>query len=182
MNSHAEALLETQREKLLGRETCALFPINRGNGNLEKYRKVVLSGESLSEDYSTRLGDGNELWLRQRVNKLGDGVAIRTSDATELKASEERYRSLSSFSNSVFESAPYSILGVDRNGVIQAMNASAERLTGYTREDIAGKLPLIELHEPNEPTRRSKRPRRALEKPLEGFDLLTAPRGGGPCG
>ncbi len=136
---------------------CALFPINRSNGNFEKYRKVVLSGEALSEDYSTRLGDGNELWLRQRVNRLGDGVAIRTADTTELKASEERYRNLSSFSNSASRSrTSYSILEVDRSGVIQAMNASAERLTGYRREEVAGKLPLITLHEPNELTRRSE--------------------------
>ena len=174
VNPHAEALLETQREKLLGREMCVLFPINRSNGNFEKYRKVVLSGEALSEDYSTRLGDGNELWLRQRVNRLGDGVAVRTADTTELKATEERYRNLSNFSNSVFESAPYSILEIDRSGVIQAMNASAERLTGYSREEVAGKLPLIALHEPNELSRRSEENGASVEQPMEGFDLLTA--------
>ena len=174
VNSHAEALLETPREKLLRQQMCALFPINRSNGNFDKYSKVVLSGEPLSEDYSTRLADGNELWLRQRVSKLGDGVAVRTSDATELKVSEERYQNLSNFSNSVFESAPYSIFETDANGIIQAMNASAERLTGYTREDIAGKLPLTALHDRSELSRRSEETSLAEEAPLEGFALLTA--------
>ena len=73
------------------------------------------------------------------MTKLGDGVAITTSDASEIKASEERYRNLSNFSNSVFESAPYSIIETDADGVIQAMNTAAERLTGYKRADMVGK-------------------------------------------
>src|SRR6185437_15574328 len=64
VNSHGESLLEMQRQRLLNRGLCALFPINRTNGNFDKYCHVVEAGEPLSEDYSTQLADGNELWLR----------------------------------------------------------------------------------------------------------------------
>ena len=173
MNSHAEALLERPRQQLLEQNLCALFPINRTNGNLDKYCKVVESGQSLSEDYSTRLADGNQLWLRQRVNKLGDGVAVRTSDATELKVTEERYRSLSNFSHSVFENAPYSIIEADPSGIIQAINTAAERLTGYKRDEVAGKLPLTALYDPND-LARTQESGAADEAPVDGFSLLTA--------
>jgi diguanylate cyclase (GGDEF)-like protein/PAS domain S-box-containing protein len=108
------------------------------------------------------------------VTRLGDGVAIRTSDASDIKASEERYRSLSNFSNSVFENAPFSIIETDLSGVIQAMNTAAERLTGYKRADVVGKVSITSLHEPTEMSRRSEEAPAAGEVVLNGFDLLTA--------
>jgi len=173
VNAHGEALLERPRQELLQKGLCALFPINRTNGNLDKYAKVVETGQDLSEDSSTRLADGNELWLRQRVSKLGDGVAVRTSDTTELKLTEERYRSLSNFSHSVFENAPYSIIEVDPAGTITAMNAAAERLTGYQRDEVAGKLPLTALYDPHD-LARTQESGAENEAPVDGFSLLTA--------
>jgi diguanylate cyclase (GGDEF)-like protein/PAS domain S-box-containing protein len=172
-NAHAEELLRTPREKLLRQNLCALFPSNRSNGLFDKYRKVVLSNEPLADEFSLRSEDGREVWLRQRVTKLDDGVAITTSDATEIKASEERYQSLSNFSNSVFENAPFSIIETDLKGVIRAMNTAAERLTGYKRADVVGKVPLTALHDPHE---LSRRPDAALpnQPGLEGFELITA--------
>jgi diguanylate cyclase (GGDEF)-like protein/PAS domain S-box-containing protein len=173
VNGHAEELLKAPREKLLNRDLCVLFPAHRTNGMFDKYRKVVLEGAPLSEEYSIPQ-DAKEQWLRQRVTKLGDGVAIRTSDASEIKASEERYRTLSSFSNSVFENAPFSIIETDANGTIQAMNSAAERLTGYKRADLIGSVSITTLHEPSELTRRPDETLPHDEPELHGFGLITA--------
>jgi diguanylate cyclase (GGDEF)-like protein/PAS domain S-box-containing protein len=174
VNSNAEELLKTPREALLSQDMCVVFPANRTSGLFDKYREVVVSGEPLSEEFSMRVEDGKETWLRQRVTKLGDGVAITTSDATEIKESEERYRNLSNFSNSVFESAPYSIIETDAEGVIQAMNAAAEKLTGYTRAEMVGKVALISLHDPRELSRRPDGTTETEGPGPEGFELLTA--------
>jgi diguanylate cyclase (GGDEF)-like protein/PAS domain S-box-containing protein len=174
VNSHAEELLKTPRTRLLNQDLCMIFPDNRTSGNFDKYRKVVLSGEALSEEYAVHRADGSEIWLRQRVNKLGDGVAITTSDATEIKAREERYQSLSNFSNSVFENAPFSIIETDLKGVIQAMNSAAERLTGYKRGDLVGKVAITTLHDPVELSRRIDETRPQERPEVTGFDLLTA--------
>jgi len=174
VNGHAEELLQSPREQLLHQDLCVLFPIHRTNGMFDKYRKVVLDGQPLSEEYSSLQPDGKELWLRQRVSRLGDGVAIRASDASEIKASEDRYRSLSNFSNSVFENAPFCIIETDLNGVIQAMNAAAERLTGYKRADVLGKLSITSLHDPTELTRRPDEALPDEESGPTGFDMITA--------
>ena len=174
VNSHAEELLKTPRTRLLNQDLCMIFPENRTSGHFDKYRKVVLSGEALSEEYAVHRADGSEIWLRQRVTKLGDGVAITTSDATEIKAREERYQSLSNFSNSVFENAPFSIIETDLKGVIQAMNSAAERLTGYKRGDLVGKVALTTLHDPVELSRRIDETRPQERPEVTGFDLLTA--------
>ncbi|HEY4378948.1 MAG TPA: EAL domain-containing protein [Acidobacteriaceae bacterium] len=175
VNSHAEQLLGTSRDRLLNQDLCVLFPEYRANGHFDKYRQVVLSSESLSEEYSIQRADGTEFWVRQRVNRLADGVAVRTSDATELKANEERYQNLSNFSNSVFENAPFSIIESDRSGVIQAMNSAAERLTGYKRADMVGKVSITTLHDPAELSRRTDETEAAQDAPeVNGFELLTA--------
>jgi diguanylate cyclase (GGDEF)-like protein/PAS domain S-box-containing protein len=174
VNSHAEILLKTPREELLKQDMCVKFPDLRAGGTFEQYRKVVQTGEPLNQEFSMRLDDDREVWLRQRVSKLGDGVAVTTSDASEIKASEERFRSLSNFSNSVFESAPYSIIEAGPDGVIQAMNAAAERLTGYTRAEVVGTAALTSLHDPHELARKPDEKAPKGEHGLEGFDLLTA--------
>jgi diguanylate cyclase (GGDEF)-like protein/PAS domain S-box-containing protein len=174
VNSHAEKLLKTSREALINQDMCVLFPENRTGGLFDKYRRVVHTDEPLCEEFSLRLDDGKEKWLRQRVTKLGDGVAITTSDATEIKESEERYRSLSSFSNSVFENAPYSIIETDPEGIIRAMNGAAEKLTGYSREEVVGKTAITALHDSRELTRRPDETAPSDEVGLEGFDLLAA--------
>jgi PAS domain-containing protein len=125
VNTHGEELLRTPRAQLLNHDLCELFPINRTAGFFDKYRKVVQTGVALSEEFPLPLDGAAQMWLRHRVVRLGDGVAITTTDASEIKASEERYRSLSNFSNSVFETAPFSIIETNRDGVIQAMNAAS---------------------------------------------------------
>jgi diguanylate cyclase (GGDEF)-like protein/PAS domain S-box-containing protein len=173
-NAHAEEILETPRANLLNQDLCVLFPAYRSSGLFDACRTVEISGEPYSDDYSALPDHGTERWLRRRVGKLGNGLAITISDITELKNGEERYRSLSNFSNSVFENAPFSIIETDTSGIIQAMNASAEKLTGYKREEIVGKASITTLHDAAELSRRSEEHATQGGAELTGFDLLTA--------
>jgi diguanylate cyclase (GGDEF)-like protein/PAS domain S-box-containing protein len=172
-NNHAAELLNTPREELLNRQMCMLFPENRSNGTFDAFRNVVLTREASSEEFCIPLEDGQSMWLRRRLAPLGNGVAVTATDITELKLHEERYRTLSNLSNSLFESAPYSIVETDAAGKIRAMNAAAERLTGYSRAELAGK-PLTVLHEPKELVRHSD-DRDAVSQPdIDGFTMLTS--------
>lgn len=173
-NSHAEMLMGMSRESLLNQQLCVLFPASRTDGSFDRYSRVVMTGEPLADEMTVTKEDGRQLWLRQRVNRLRDGIVIRTTDTTDLKASEERYKSLSNFSNSVFENAPFSIFETDKNGTIQAMNAAAERTTGYKRTDLIGKSNITILHEPSEMSRRSEETSAEDEPRLSGFEMLTA--------
>jgi len=58
------------------------------------------------------------------------------------------------------------------------MNAAAERLTGYTRADVVGKLALTSLHDPHELTRKPDEKMAKDEHSLEGF--AAAYEQGGP--
>ena len=146
-------------------DLCEVFPADSTGELFEKYRSVVLSGKPLYEDLVLHLDDGGERWLRRRIHKLDDGVAVTVSDVTEVKETEERYRSLSNFSNSVFETAPFSIIETDLNGMVRAMNKASEKLTGYTRAEMVGKVAITMLHDPTElAPQPAKTPRRMARR------------------
>jgi diguanylate cyclase (GGDEF)-like protein/PAS domain S-box-containing protein len=174
VNYHAEELLRKPRAELLDQEMCELFPVDSTRELFEKYRSVVLSGNPMCEDLRVPRDDGSDRWLRRRIVKLDDGVAVTVSDVTEIKANEERYRTLSSFSNSVFETAPFSIIETDLNGVIRAMNGAAEKLTGYARDEMAGKVAITTLHNPAELSQQTGEDAPQDVPALEGFALLSA--------
>ena len=174
VNSHAEELVTKTREQLLGSSISSVFPVHVAALLLEKFRGVVQTGEELNEEFSISRSDGRERWFRHRAVKLGDGVAVTASDASEIKEKEARYKSLSIFNNSVFETAPYSIIKTDANGIIQSMNASAERLTGYSRDELVGTESLTRLHDIRELSRRSDDGEPVDFNETEGLQLLTA--------
>jgi diguanylate cyclase (GGDEF)-like protein/PAS domain S-box-containing protein len=150
VNAPAEALLEMPRADLIGKKMSALFPISRTEGLFDRYCTVVSTGMPLSEEFSIPQEEGSPRWFRHRIVKLGDGLAITASEVTEIREREERLRKLSNFSDSVFEHAPYSIIETDAAGVIRAMNAAAETLTGYSRAELQGVTLMKILREPEE--------------------------------
>ena len=174
VNYHAEKLLRRPRVEVLEREMCELFPTDSTHELCEKYRNVVLSGEPLGEELCIPLDNGKERWFRRRIIKLDDGVAVTVSDVTKIKNNEERYRSLTNFSNSIFETAPVSIIETDLGGMIRAMNGAAEKLTGYTRAEMVGKVSITKLHDPDELNQQTGEDAAQDDPGLQGFRLLTA--------
>ncbi len=139
-----------------------------------RFCNVVNSGEPLNEEFAVSVPGIKASWLRSQVVKLGDGLAVTFSDISEAKATQERYAHLAEFTDSVFQNAPFSIVATNTNGLITAMNVAAEKLTGYTREELVGKAPLTMLHDERELLGKalSIDPDATLEK--FGFPVLTA--------
>jgi diguanylate cyclase (GGDEF)-like protein/PAS domain S-box-containing protein len=173
VNSHSEKLWNKSRMQMLDKDMCEVSPTDCTRKLMNNYRKVVLTGEPYSESFRTTQEDGSERWLRRRVIKLDDGVAITVSDATEIKANEDRYRNLSNLSKSVFETAPFSIIETDLNGMIRAMNHAAEKLTGYQRAETVGKIPLTALHDAHELNRQTEDATSLGNLAVDGFVRLT---------
>jgi len=139
-----------------------------------RFCKVVDSGEPLNEEFRLNIASINATWLRSQVVKLGDGLAVTFSDISEAKATQERYAHLAEFTDSVFQNAPFSIVATDTNGLITAMNVAAEKLTGYSREELLGKAPLTLLHDERELLGRALSMDPAATVERCGFAVLTA--------
>jgi diguanylate cyclase (GGDEF)-like protein/PAS domain S-box-containing protein len=151
LNANAQKLTGRPRAELVGQSLCDAMPILKATSLFNRCCKVVETGEPLNQEYP--VPEGNLLqatWVRYQVIKLGDGLAITCSDVSEAKANQERYEQLAEFTDSVIQNAPFSIIATDVQGKITAMNVAAEKLTGYSREELVGKAPLTLLHDEQE--------------------------------
>jgi diguanylate cyclase (GGDEF)-like protein/PAS domain S-box-containing protein len=174
VNANGERLVGQSRSELLGQTLCAVTPARSTSPMFGRFCRVVESGVPLNEEFKVGLPSIKASWLRSQVVKLGDGLAVSFSDISEAKATEQRYAQLAEFTDSVFQNAPFSIVATDTNGLITAMNVAAEKLTGYSREELVGKAPLTVLHDEKELVGKalSIDPAATLER--FGFQVLTA--------
>ncbi len=74
----------------------------------------------------------------------------------------------------ILNSADFAIIATDAKGIIQAFNAGAERLLGYTAGDVIDKMAPSELHDPQEVIARAKRLSAEFGRTIApGFGALT---------
>ncbi len=173
-NRHAARLLDGFEGELTGRTLLDLVPQLLGNGFFDQLCRVVNTGESLLGEAQINDPRVRAVWLRYQIVRLGDGVAMTLGNISDVKASEQRYKELGEFTESIFESAPFSIFATDPDGLITAMNRAAEELCGYSRSDLVGKAPLTLLHDRKELALRAREQKLRTDPSLEGFDVLTA--------
>jgi diguanylate cyclase (GGDEF)-like protein/PAS domain S-box-containing protein len=174
INANGERLVGRRRSELLGQMLCSVTPARPTHSMFAKFCKVVNSGEPLNEEFRVNFPSIKASWLRSQVVKLGDGLALTFSDISESRATQERYAHLAEFTDSVFQNAPFSIVATDTNGQITAMNVAAEKLTGYSREELVGKAPLTVLHDERELLGKALGIDPAATPEQYGFRALTA--------
>lgn len=174
VNEHMEHLLGASRSELMGQTVCSVTPITPDGRMFARFCRVVETGKPLDEEIAVPQESIKAEWLRNHVIKHGDGLAITCSDISEPKANHERYANLAGFTDSIFENAPFSIVATDTNGLITAMNAAAENLSGYRRDELVGKAPLTVLHDARELLGKGVGVDLTARVERDGFKVLTA--------
>jgi diguanylate cyclase (GGDEF)-like protein len=173
-NANAERMMGMSRSELVGKMLSTVTPVKAPGRLFERYCRVVETGEPLNEEYPVTQANIKASWVRYQVVKLGDGLAVTCSNISETKATQERYEHLVEFTDSVFQNAPFSIVATDTKGLITAMNVAAEKLSGYSREDLVGKAPLTALHDEKELAARAGEDDGGVLLERDGFEILTA--------
>jgi len=111
---------------------------------------------------------GNHLLNEGTVQDISFGKAMEK----ELKESEARYRS-------IFESTGTAMAVIDSHKIILSINREFERLSGYHREDIEGKMLLGDLSIPEETERiREDSYKRLKRGPHERYETALLTRRG----
>ncbi len=180
-NANAAELIEGSPDELEGKLLSAVLARSTDSSFREVLFGVVETGKPARAEIEVVDNPSvKAAWIRYQVVKLEDGVAITFSNISEAKATEQRYKQLAEFSSSIFENAPFSMFAADLDGVVTAMNRAAERLSGYSREDLVGKAPLTLLHDQKELAKRGKELGLPSILPMDGFEVLTvkAAKGG----
>ncbi len=120
---------------------------------------VNLADEMQAEEtrlLTERINDRTMVELNTRlVRLLGSGlalvlmsVAFNTSRRSTLarRDAEEALRVAHRLQRAVLDGTVFSVIATETNGIIREFNAGAERMLGYTREEMVGKLTPEVIH------------------------------------
>src|SRR5665648_705916 len=78
------------------------------------------------------------------------GYLLIGTDNTARKQAEEALLKAGALQNAIFNSANFSSIATDAEGVIQIFNVGAERMLGYTAADVMDKITPAEISDPQE--------------------------------
>jgi diguanylate cyclase (GGDEF)-like protein/PAS domain S-box-containing protein len=93
LNASGEVLIGRPSEDVVGRTLGDVLPAEQAAFFLERYRRIVTTGEALSEEFRTSGSDVAASWVAHQAVKLGDGVSVTARDISEQKVVEAQLRS-----------------------------------------------------------------------------------------
>ena len=137
-NPAAERIFGWPREEILGREGLPMAPDHRRAESEDLFARVR-AGESIN-DYETvrQCKDGRLVPVSIAAAPVRDGSGrvvgnlVAYTDITERKEQEERLQAL-------IDSSPVALVEFDQDTRIRLWNPAAERIFGWTREEILGR-------------------------------------------
>jgi PAS domain S-box-containing protein len=101
------------------------------------------------------------------------GYLLIGTDNTARKQVEEALLKASALQNAIFNSANFSSIATDAEGVIQIFNVGAERMLGYTADEVVNKITPADISDPQEVIARAKALSLELATPITpGFEAL----------
>jgi diguanylate cyclase (GGDEF)-like protein/PAS domain S-box-containing protein len=175
VNANGERRLRALRQDLIGRKLGDVLPYVAKSGLLEKYKEVVRTGAPFTDEHLVEREGIEPYWIAMQVVKLADGIVVTNRDVTEERARQHEIADLNDFTQSMIESAPFSIIATDPAGTVTAMNPAAENLTGYRKHELIGQHSVVILHDPMEMSARAVQLSKDLNRPISaGFNSLIA--------
>ena len=109
------------------------------NAHLEKNHPYEI-------EYRLRLKDGTYRWFQAKGKALRDesGKPIRMSgfisDVHDRKEAEAGLWRSNELNNAILNGTEYSVISTDTIGTIKTFNSAAEKILGYKREEVLGKV------------------------------------------
>lgn len=163
VNPAAERMFGYRARELMGKNFSMLIPELDQNqsDSLEYYsasdeeRAAGLGREVMGRRKNGRLFPMemavSEMWLGGQRYFTG---ILR--DITARKQAEEALMKADALQNAIFESANFSSIATDAKGVIQIFNVGAERMLGYTADEVMDKSTPADISDPQEMIARAK--------------------------
>ncbi|WP_263786177.1 hybrid sensor histidine kinase/response regulator [Salinibacter grassmerensis] len=145
VNPQAEKLFESTAEDIVGMRLREDMPQQEDKGLFDAYREVVETGEPAEMEVHYD-ADGQDVWFQVMAVKVENGVAVTYRDITDRKEAERQIREQAQ----LLDKARDAILAHDLDGRIVYWNKSAERLTGWSKDEVLGAHAHDCLYAPNE--------------------------------
>jgi PAS domain S-box-containing protein len=100
-------------------------------------------------------------------------ILLAMEDITGRRQAEEALLKAGALQSAIFNSANFSSIATDAKGVIQIFNVGAERMLGYTADEVMNKITPADISDPREVIERAKTLSVELDTPITpGFEAL----------
>ena len=107
------------------------------------------------------------------AQKVIIGYLLIGTDNTARKQAEEALLQAGALQSAIFNSANFSSIATDANGVIQIFNVGAERMLGYSAADVMNKITPADISDPMELVARARALSLGAGTPIKpGFEAL----------
>lgn len=180
-NPAAERLFGYEAKDVIGQNVKMLMPEPyqaEHDAYLQNYAetgKARIIG--IGREVTGKRRDGSTFPMELAVNEIdkgsGKGYVGIVHDITERKQAEAELGAVTAMRQAILDSANFTIIATDIDGVINVFNEGAQRMLGYSREEMVGKLTPAVLHVPDEVVARAKVLSAELEKEIEpGFEVF----------
>ena len=180
-NPAAERIFGYETGNVLGRSMRQLF----GSEYYEQQGRYLLNAlkghvpasvQGLQEAVGRR-EDGTEFPIEISISDTElDDQRIYTCiirDVTKRKHIEQNLRRTTALQRAILDSANFSIISTDEDGVIQTFNAGAQRMLGYSEDEMVGRETPALIHDPAEVVQRAHDLSQELGYPIEpGFEAF----------
>ena len=145
-NEGAQLIKGYSESEILGSHFSRFYPDDAVRRGWPDYELEQAAAKGRFEDESWRIRkDGSRFWANVVITALRDengtlvGFAKVTRDLTERRQHEEAVRAIDARFRLLIEGVrDYAIFMLDVDGIITTWNAGAERLKGYSAEEIIG--------------------------------------------
>ena len=114
-----------------------------------------------------------------QAGQHGELLVLAMEDVTPRKLAEEALLKAGALQTAIFNSANFSSIATDANGIIQIFNVGAERMLGYTAAEVLNQITPADISDPQEVIARAKTLSVELGTPITpGFEALVFKIGG----
>ena len=182
INEGFTRLTEYELEEVVGRRPGDFLQGPDTNPQTVAYMRDQLARE---EGFNVELinytKSGRRYWVQMEIQPIRDeeGQLVRfmgiESDITERWLAEETLRNISTLQRAILNSANYTIIATDTEGMILTFNAAAEETLGYRRGEVVGKRTPEFIHDAEEIALRARELSAELGREVApGFEVLAA--------
>lgn len=142
-NGGGEQVFGYDAEEAEGKPVWFLYP-NRKSDDFEEELTQLKKGENLSSEVEGYHKNGSVIWLDVKrtiiENSRGEQVILGTaSDISLQKKAEFELAESQARTEAILETAVEGIITIDKEGIIQSFNKSAEKMFGYHSGEVIGK-------------------------------------------
>jgi PAS domain S-box-containing protein len=142
INKSIEKLTGYTLNEVIGKKPSFLQGKESDKSTIERISKNLKEQQFVSEEIINYTKTGNKFWLKLDIapvfnsqGLLTNFIAIQT-DITEIKEFQRSITNIARELASLIENANVPIFGIDINGYINEWNGIAEKLTGFSKNEV----------------------------------------------